>query len=91
MTTISIQELSPRTAETIQRALAKGEDVFITNDQEERLAKVVSVAEPGSTSPSAQKRGLVGSMKGFVTYMADDFNEPLDDFKDYMPDQHPDD
>lgn len=33
-----------------------------------------------------QKRNLVGSMKGFVTYMADDFNEPLDDFKEYMPD-----
>ena len=34
----------------------------------------------------SKKRNLVGSMKGLVTYMADDFNEPLDDFKEYMPD-----
>ncbi len=32
-----------------------------------------------------QTRGLVGSMPGLVKYMADDFNEPLDDFRDYMP------
>jgi len=25
-----------------------------------------------------------GSMKGLVLYIADDFNAPLDDFKDYM-------
>ena len=25
-----------------------------------------------------------GGLKGFVTYMADDFDAPLDDFKDYM-------
>jgi hypothetical protein len=29
-------------------------------------------------------RGIIGSMKGFVTYMSDDFDEPLEDFKDYM-------
>jgi len=25
-----------------------------------------------------------GSLKGFVKYMADDFDAPLDDFKEYM-------
>ena len=25
-----------------------------------------------------------GCMKGTVTWMSDDFNEPLDDFKEYM-------
>ena len=25
-----------------------------------------------------------GCMKGTVTWMSDDFNEPLDDFRDYM-------
>ena len=39
-----------------------------------------------SETDQPKKRNLVGSMKGFVTYMADDFNEPLDDFKEYMPD-----
>ena len=27
---------------------------------------------------------FAGCMKGTVTWMSDDFNEPLDDFKDYM-------
>ena len=43
MTTFSIQELPPTTAEAIKRALAEGEDVFITNDQQEHLAQVISV------------------------------------------------
>ena len=30
------------------------------------------------------KRGLLGCMKGLVVYMADDFDAPLDDFKEYM-------
>jgi hypothetical protein len=25
-----------------------------------------------------------GSLKGFITYIADDFDAPLEDFKDYM-------
>lgn len=27
----------------------------------------------------------IGSMKGMLVYMADDFNAPLEDFADYMP------
>jgi hypothetical protein len=30
------------------------------------------------------KRRLIGCMKGLVTYIADDFDAPLDDFKEYM-------
>lgn len=36
-------------------------------------------------SDKPKERGLFGCMKGVVTYMADDFNDPLDDFKEYMP------
>lgn len=86
MTTIDIQELSPSTAEAVKRALADGEDVFLTDDKKEQLAKVVSIDQPANTSKSIQERNLFGSMRGVVTYMADDFNESLDDFKDYMPD-----
>jgi hypothetical protein len=32
-------------------------------------------------APKAQRR--FGAMKGFVTHMADDFDAPLEDFKDY--------
>ena len=40
---------------------------------------------PTPDKPARKTRGLVGSMPDLVKYMADDFNEPLDDFKDYMP------
>ena len=32
----------------------------------------------------AKNKPVFGSMKGFVKYMAPDFNEPISDFKDYM-------
>ena len=28
----------------------------------------------------------IGSMKGMLVFMSDDFNAPLEDFADYMPD-----
>jgi len=32
----------------------------------------------------SKKKRKAGCMKGFVTYIADDFDAPLDDFKQYM-------
>ena len=32
----------------------------------------------------ANKRMQFGALKGFVKYIADDFDEPLEDFKEYM-------
>jgi len=32
----------------------------------------------------SEVKPYAGCMKGTVTWMSDDFNEPLDDFKDYM-------
>ncbi|MEM6844872.1 MAG: DUF2281 domain-containing protein [Bacteroidota bacterium] len=32
------------------------------------------------------KKRFIGSMKGSLVSMSEDFNEPLDDFKNYMPD-----
>ena len=38
-----------------------------------------------TTSISPQNQPLAGSMKGtFILPLPDDFNEPLEDFKDYM-------
>ncbi len=48
------------------------------------LDAVLEVDE-SATIPK-KKRNLVGSMPDLVVYMADDFNDPLDDFKEYMPD-----
>lgn len=37
-----------------------------------------------SPKPTLRKPRQFGCMKGLVIYMADDFDAPLDDFKDYM-------
>ncbi len=32
------------------------------------------------------KKRIIGLREGSLKYMADDFDEPLDDFEEYMPD-----
>lgn len=58
----------------------------IDNMDETKLQKLDVMVEEMEqlTNPKPKTRGIVGSMKGFVTYISDDFNEPLEDFKDYM-------
>ncbi len=38
----------------------------------------------GSPKPATSKQRSAGYAKGTFTYIAPDFNEPLDDLKDYM-------
>ena len=40
-----------------------------------------AIAKPDALT---KERMHFGDLKGFVTYMAEDFDEPLEDFKDYM-------
>jgi antitoxin (DNA-binding transcriptional repressor) of toxin-antitoxin stability system len=47
-----------------------------------RHGKVVAELCPPSVPKGPRKGGFA---KGFVTYMAPDFDAPLDDFRDYMP------
>lgn len=56
--------------------LEAGHDVIITRDGRP-IAKMVPVS-------SGTSRALLGSGKGTVLYMSDDFDAPLDEFKDYM-------
>ncbi|SER38116.1 type II toxin-antitoxin system VapB family antitoxin [Pedobacter rhizosphaerae] len=51
--------------------------------------KAKHVKKPYITTPSAvqhleEPKSLYGAAKGTILYIADDFNEPLDDLKDYM-------
>ncbi|MBS1528967.1 MAG: DUF2281 domain-containing protein [Bacteroidetes bacterium] len=47
---------------------------------EDFISSLVAGTHPGD---SKVQRGY-GSMKGLIKYMADDFDAPLEDFKDYM-------
>lgn len=54
-----------------------GEEVVITHEQKP-IAKLVSLA-----APKLKKRIKAGSAKGLIK-IAEDFDEPLEDFKEYM-------
>lgn len=41
-------------------------------------------SDAGKAMPVNKPKMKFGELKGFVTYIADDFDEPLEDFKDYM-------
>ena len=61
---------------------------FLSEKKLEALRNVLDVlldSDEKSSPPKKQYRGLVGCMPNLVKYMADDFNEPLDDLKEYMP------
>ncbi len=76
MSTISIQDAQTRLSELIHR-LTPGQEVIITeNDQ--------PVARLTLATPAERKPRVLGTLKGTVLHMAPDFDEPLDDFQDYM-------
>jgi hypothetical protein len=47
------------------------------------LQELSNIWEKAQQEPAPKVRQF-GAMKGLVLYMADDFNEPLEDFKEYM-------
>lgn len=75
MTTVSIDEAKTKLLELIHK-LQPGDEVLITENN-------LPVAR---LTPAAQQpRRRLGTLKGTVTYMAPDFDAPLEEFKEYMP------
>jgi len=73
MQEITLAEASKNLPELIEAAMS-GEEIVITKDNQ----PVVKL-----TPISPVKRRRAGSAKGLIT-ISDDFDEPLEDFKDYM-------
>jgi prevent-host-death family protein len=76
MVQVSLPEAQARLADLIAAAVA-GEEVVITRDSQTSV-KLVPVEPP-------RPRPQFGSAKDKVGWMADDFDAPLEEFKDYMP------
>ncbi len=74
--TISVEEAQAKLKELIHQ-LAPGEEVVIT-ENEQPIAKLVS--EP----PKPRLRPLPGLGKGMITFIAPDFDAPLEDMKEYI-------
>lgn len=77
-TTISVEEAQAKLRELIHQ-MASGEEVIITENQQP-VARLVS--EPGR--PPLKQRPGPGLCKGMITYIAPDFDAPLEDMKEYM-------
>jgi prevent-host-death family protein len=75
MTRVTIQEAQSRLVD-LMNAAAGGEEVIIASDGATAV-RLVPVVHP-------KRPRQAGSAKGLIT-MSDDFDEPLDDFKEYMP------
>jgi prevent-host-death family protein len=74
MTQITLTEASQQLSDLIKVAL-RGEEIVITRENQP-VVKLVPV------SP-LKHRPLFGSAKDLIT-ISNDFDEPLEDFKDYM-------
>ena len=76
--TLTIEEAQAKLRELIHQ-LAPGEEVVIT-ENEQPVAKLVS--EPPKPRPGLRPPPGLG--KGMITFIAPDFDAPLDDMKEYL-------
>ncbi len=77
---VTIENPDSQLAQLVKQA-THGEEVIIVHDHKP-VAKLVSLPE-ASENPQPKRPGF-GSGKYALIYMADDFDAPLEDFKDYM-------
>lgn len=72
---VNIHEAKTHLSRLIQAAI-NGKEVIIARDNK----PVVRL----DVLPGARSRRKIGNAKGLILSMAADFDEPLDDFRDYM-------
>ncbi len=77
MSTITLEEAQVGLADLIQR-LQPGEEVLITRASQP-VARLV-----GETTPDRKQTRQLGTLQGTVTFIAPDFDAPLEDFREYM-------
>lgn len=75
MTQVTIHEAKTHLSRLIRQVLA-GEEVIIAKGKQP-LVKLVML-------PELRQQRRIGGAKEVVTFLADDFDAPLDDFEDYM-------
>jgi antitoxin (DNA-binding transcriptional repressor) of toxin-antitoxin stability system len=73
---VTLSEAQARLPELIAN-LVPGEELCITQDQQ-TIAKLVRIRPP------LREPRQPGSAKDTILYMADDFDAPLEDFREYM-------
>ncbi len=77
-TTITVEEAQANLKELIHQ-LSFGEEIVITENQQPVAKLVIQLPLPkGGPRPGP------GLCKGMITYIAPDFDAPLEDMKEYM-------
>lgn len=76
MTTVTMHEAKTHFSKLVKRVQA-GEEIVILNGKTP-AAKLVPIEKPAELQPRRY-----GGLKGKI-WIADDFDAPLEDFKDYM-------
>jgi len=80
MKTYALEAPPPSLAALVEE-VKRGEEIVLT-DHNQPVARIVPPA-PSAIGNGTEARSLrAGCLKGF--WMSPDFDEPLDDFKDYM-------
>ena len=77
MSSVSIDEARAQLSELIH-GLHPGDEVVIT-EGERPVARLVP-----AIAGTARKKRQLGTLRGTVTYIAPDFDAPLEDFKEYI-------
>jgi len=76
MQKVNIHEAKTQLSKLIQAAI-NGQEVIISKRNKPLIRLEVL--------PEARRKRKIGNAKGLLISMSEDFNEPLDDFKNYMP------
>ena len=76
MSNVRVEDAQGRLSELIQR-LGPGEEIVLTEHDQPVARLIAASAKP-------RKPRQPGTLRGSVLYMAEDFDAPLDEFKEYM-------
>ncbi|MDQ3013450.1 MAG: DUF2281 domain-containing protein [Acidobacteriota bacterium] len=83
---LDISELTPQ-VQTLLNNLQPGEEIIVTADDKPAFKLIPlngHISGDVSEQPAKRKRRRAGTAKGNF-WMSPDFNEPLEDFAEYMP------
>lgn len=72
---VNVHQAKSQLSKLIERALA-GEEIIIARNNTPTVRLEVL--------PKAQHKRQLGALKGLIVHMDESFDEPLDDFRDYM-------
>lgn len=79
MSQVMLEDVGSQIVQLVQRA-SSGEDIVIVRNSTP-VARITALPDGAIDE---KPRSQFGNAKDILIYMADDFDAPLEDFKDYM-------